>query len=132
MTEKELNQLHYLNIEIMRLKGEIEELEASNYKSPQITGMPFGNGVGDPVGVMGTELSERKMLLNLACTKAEIEKNRLERFIASIDDAEMRLIIRLRHINSFTWEEIGAEVHMERTTVSKKYRHFLKKSHKSH
>lgn len=27
MTEKELNQLYYLNIEIKRLKKEIEELE---------------------------------------------------------------------------------------------------------
>lgn len=129
MTEKELNQLHYLNIEIARLKEEIAELEANNYRSPQITGLPSGTGTGDPVGQTGTELSERKMLLNLAYTKAEIEKNRLERFIASIDDAEMRLIIRLRHIKSMTWEEIGGEIYMHRTTVKRKYYKFLKDAH---
>ena len=71
------------------------------------------------------------MLLNLALAKAEIEKNKLERFIAGIDDAEMRLIIRLRHINSLTWEEIGSEIHMTRTGAYKKYRRFLKVSHNS-
>jgi hypothetical protein len=97
-----------------------------DYRSPQITGMPFGGGISDPVGVIATELSERKMLLNLACAKAEIERNRLERFIASIEDAEMRLIIRLRHVNSLTWEEIGEEIHADRRTASRKYYKFLK------
>ncbi len=130
MTEKELNQLHYLNIEILRLKDEIMRLEnESDVKAQVITGMPFGGGLSDPTARKGTELSERKMLLNLAYAKVEIEKNRLERFIAAIDDAEMRLIIRLRHINSLTWEEIGAEVHMHRTTVKRKYYRFLKVAH---
>ena len=133
MTEKELNQLHYINTEINQLKCEISELEnKSIVKAQVITGMPFCDGVGDPTGIRGTELSERKMLLNLALTKAEIEKNRLERFIAGIEDTEMRIIIRLRHINSLTWEEIGEEVHMSRTGVYKKYKRFLKQEHNSH
>lgn len=133
MTEKELNQLHYLNIEIKRLKEAVMKLEEeSDIKAQVITGMPFGGGLSDPTAQKGTELSENKMLLNLALTKAEIEKNRLERFIATIDGAEMRLIIRLRHINSLTWEEIGAEVHMDRRTVSRKYYSFLKVAHNAH
>lgn len=132
MTEKELNQLHYLNIEILHLKDEITKLESqSEVKAQVLTGMPFGGKLSDPTGQKGTELSENKMLLNLALAKAEIEKNKLERFIAGIDDAEMRLIIRLRHINSLTWEEIGAEMHMTRTGAYKKYRRFLKMSHNS-
>lgn len=130
MTEKELNQLHYLNIEILHLKNEITKLESqSEVKAQVLTGMPFGGKLSDPTGQKGTELSENKMLLNLALAKAEIEKNKLERFIASIDDAEMRLIIRLRHINSLTWEEIGAEIHVDRRTVSRKYYNFLKVAH---
>lgn len=132
MTEKELNQLHYLNIEILHLQDEITKLESqSEVKAQVLTGMPFGGKLSDPTGQKGTELSENKMLLNLALAKAEIEKNKLERFIAGIDDAEMRLIIRLRHINSLTWEEIGSEIHMTRTGVYKKYRRFLKVSHNS-
>ena len=133
VTEKELNQLHYINTEIKQLKYEIADLEnKSIVKAQVITGMPFGSGVGDPTGVKGTELSERKILLNLALSKAEIEKNRIERFISSIDDTEIRIIIRLRHINSLTWEEIGDEVHLSRTGVYKKYKRFLKQEHNSH
>ena len=133
MTEKELNQLHYLNIEILHLKDEIHKLEIeSEVKAQVLTGMPYGGRLSDPTGNKGTELSENKMLLNLALAKAEIEKNKLERFIAGIEDAEMRIIIRLRHINSLTWEEIGAELHTDRTTVSKKYRNFLKFYNVSH
>lgn len=127
MTEWELNQLHYLNIEISHLKQEIQKLESeSEVKAQILTGMPSGNKLSDPTGDKGTELSENKMLLNLALAKAEIEKNKLERFIASIEDSEMRIIIRLRHINSLTWEEIGEELYMHRTTVKRKYFKFLK------
>ena len=43
MTEKELNQLHYLNIEILHLQDEITKLESqSEVKSQVLTGMPFG------------------------------------------------------------------------------------------
>lgn len=133
MTEKELNQLHYLNIEIVHLKEEIMKLEnESEVRAQVLTGMPFGSVLSDPTGDKGTELSENKMLLNLNLARAEIEKNKLERFIASIKDSEMRIIIRLRHINSLTWEEIGEELHMDRRTASRKYIKFLKSAHNAH
>lgn len=133
MTEKELNQLHYLNIEIVHLKEEIMKLESeSEVKAQVLTGMPYGGRLSDPTGNKGTELSENKMLLNLNLARAEIEKNKLERFIASIKDSEMRIIIRLRHINSLTWEEIGEELHMDRRTASRKYLKFLKSAHNAH
>lgn len=133
MTEKELNQLHYLNIEIVHLKEEIMKLESeSEVKAQVLTGMPYSGRLSDPTGNKGTELSENKMLLNLNLARAEIEKNKLERFIASIKDSEMRIIIRLRHINSLTWEEIGEELHMDRRTASRKYLKFLKSAHNAH
>lgn len=132
MTEKELNQLYYLKIEIKRLKTEIEELENCLYRSPRVTDLPTGSGNGDPVGTLAAELSERKMLLELAYAKAKTERERMERFILSVNDAEMRLIIRLRHIDCMTWEEIGEKVHMHRTTVKRKYFKFLKVAHNAH
>lgn len=68
--------------------------------------MPFGGKLSDPTGERGTELSDNKMLLNLALIKAEIEKNKIERYISQIDNSEMRTIIRLRCIEFRTWEQI--------------------------
>ena len=98
MTLKELNQLYYLSVEIAHLKKEIEKREnQSDIRAQVITGMPFGGKLSDPTGERGTELSDNKMLLNLALIKAEIEKNKIERYISQIDNSEMRTIILKMH-----------------------------------
>jgi hypothetical protein len=133
MTEKELNQLHWLKKEIAKLNEELHKLEnKSEVRAQVITGMPFGTGIGDNTANSAIELAEVKALLALSIAKAEIERTKLERYINSIEDAEIRLIVRLRHINHLHWDEIGYEMNMDRTTVSKKYYRFLKLSHNSH
>ena len=54
------------------------------------------------------------------------EKKKIEDFISTVDDAEMRMIIRLRNIDLMGWKEIGDALGMERTTASKKYNNFIK------
>ncbi|MEE0015733.1 MAG: hypothetical protein UE866_00720 [Clostridia bacterium] len=133
MTLKELNQLYYLSVEIAHLKKEIEKREnQSDIRAQVITGMPFGGKLSDPTGERGTELSDNKMLLNLALIKAEIEKNKIERYISQIDNSEMRTIIRLRCIEFRTWEQIGAELHMHRTTAKRKISNYIKNAHNAH
>ena len=70
--------------------------------------------------------------INLALIKAEIEKNKIERYISQIDDSEMRTIIRLRCIEFRTWEQIGAELHMHRTTAKRKISNYIKNAHNAH
>ena len=94
--------------------------------------MPGGNITSDKVADYAVELAEIKELIDLEIKRLYIVRAKIERYIETIEDAEMRLIIRLRAINNMRWEDIGAELGMERTTVSKKYRNFLKLSHKSH
>ena len=105
MTEKELSQIHYINIEIRKITEELARLNnKSIIKGQEITGMPFVSGTSDKVADIATEKAELEMLL---------ETN----------------IKKLRAINDMGWREIGELVGMERTTVSKKYRNFLKVSH---
>lgn len=133
MTEKELNEIHYIIIELKRLHKEKEELESKSIvKGQEITGMPGGNTTSDKVADYAVELAEIKELIDLQIKRLYIVRTKIERYIETIEDAEIRLIIRLRAINNMRWEDIGAELGMERTTVSKKYRNFLKLSHKSH
>ena len=91
--------------------------------------MPFVSGTSAKVADIATEKAELEMLLETNIKKLYLVRNKTERFLQTIEDAEIRLIIRLRAINDMGWREIGELVGMERTTVSKKYRNFLKVSH---
>lgn len=130
MTEKELAQIHYINIEIKHIKEELKRLESkSMVKGQEITGMPAPNGTSDKVADYVTEKAELEMMLDMALKRLYITRNQVERFLQEIEDNEIRLIVRMRAINCMNWYQIGKEIGMERTTVSKKYRNFLKVSH---
>ena len=66
-------------------------------------------------------------MLHYNLKKLQIERKKMEEFLSSIEDVELRLIVRLRVVNNMKWEEIGAELGMERTTVSKKFYKFFRK-----
>lgn len=130
LTEKELTQIHYINIEIKHIKEELQRLEGkSMVKGQEITGMPAPNGTSDKVADYATEKAELEMMLDMALKRLYLTRNQVERFLQGIEDNEIRLIVRMRAINCMNWYQIGEEIGMERTTVSKKYRNFLKDSH---
>lgn len=49
---------------------------------------------------------------------------RAEAFIDSIEDSEIRTMLRLYYINGETQEEIGRKMHYDRSTISKKIEKF--------
>ena len=111
MTKQELSQLYYLNREIEQLKNRIEELECiATSTSSVITGMPHASGVSDKVGKYAAEISDLKELLDLNLRKCFYELNRLNRFIESIEDSQMRMILSLRHINGLCWHQVAVSI----------------------
>ena len=54
------------------------------------------------------------------------EKEKIERFIETIPDSQLRTIVRLRNIDLMTWQEIGDVLGLDRKTVSTKYNNFIK------
>ncbi|MCL2407269.1 MAG: hypothetical protein FWC95_05010 [Defluviitaleaceae bacterium] len=50
------------------------------------------------------------------------ERVRIEEFLSNIDDCEARLIVRRRLVDGWTWEKIGFDLFMDRTSASKKYK----------
>lgn len=50
---------------------------------------------------------------------------KLMQIINKIKDPELKSIVELRSIYGKTWEQIGEEVHMEKTTAYKKYKSFI-------
>jgi hypothetical protein len=108
MTKKELSQLYYLNREIEEQQRRLTELEgAATSCTSHITGMPAAQGVNDKIGKYAAEIADLKSLLDLNLKKCFYELNRLNRYIQSIDDSEMRMILALRYVNGLSWRQIA-------------------------
>ena len=57
-------------------------------------------------------IDERKCLLNNMLEKAALEVLKIEKYLDSIEDVQMRVLLRLRYVSRMTWEAIGKEIYM--------------------
>jgi hypothetical protein len=133
MTIENLSQINYIKREIKNLQLELEELNVRNlYKSNIISDMPRSSEIKDA----NVEYLSRKImvedLLNYNLRKLQDERRKIEEFLNAIEDAETRLILRLRCINNMNWQEIGDELGMDRRTASRKFYKFFKDAHNAH
>ena len=108
MTKKELSQLYYLRKEIKEQQRKLSELEAlATNCTANVTGIPNGNGISDKIANYATEIADLKSLLDLNLKKCFYELNRLDRFISSVKDSEMRIILTLRYSQGLTWQQVA-------------------------
>lgn len=108
MTKKELSQLYYLNKEIKQQRQRLKELEAAATScTVRITGMPSGAADGDKISRYAAEIADLKGLIECNIQKCWYELNRLNRYIATIDDSLIRQILILRYINGHSWQQIA-------------------------
>lgn len=134
MTKKELSQLYYLKKEIKEQQKRLSELEAlATSCTAKITGLPNGNGVSDKIANYATEIADLKNLLDLNLKKCFYELNRLDRFISSVKDSEMRIILTLRYSQGLSWQQIAQNMGVlgDGSTERKKHDRFLKLSRNS-
>lgn len=111
MTIKELSQLYWLNREIERDKQRLAELEASaESDTAKITGMPHGSGAGDKIGRYAADIADLRALIELNIRKCWYELNRLNRYIAGIDDSLIRQILTLRFVNGLSWQQVAMSI----------------------
>lgn len=135
VTVEEASQIFYINQEIKYIQKELANLEDERkyYKPTILSDMPKGmGGYKNITDDFLEKQSELEDMLRYSLRKLQEERKRFENFLYSVEDAELRLILRLRCINNMRWEDIGQAVDMERTTVSKKFYKYFKVSHKSH
>lgn len=130
MTRKELSQLYYLNREIVQLQIRLQELEClATSCTVHITGLPRSHGIGDKLGKYVAEIADLKSLLDLNLKKCFYELNRLNRYIQSIDDSEMRQILTLRYINGLSWQQVAFSIgESDEQYPRRKHNRFLKQS----
>lgn len=132
-TEKELNQLHYINKEIEVLKCQLDELKSrSLIKGQEITGMPHVSGTSDKTAQIAVAIREIEELYEIKLRELYLVRSRIERYINRVDNDTERLIIRLRCVNNMRWEDIGRELGYHRTRVSQIYHEYFKPKKHSH
>ena len=108
MTARELKNLYYLKKEIKEQQRRLAELEAAATNcSSEITGLPSGKGISDKVEKYAAKIAALKTLLEQNLEKNLCELNRLEKFIQTVEDSEIRTILALRYIRCLTWQKIA-------------------------
>ncbi len=128
MTAEEINSIYYINKEIEHIQRELYDLKTKNFYKPNVlTGMPKGNSEHDIFSDYAEDIKTLEDMLHYNLKMLQTERKKIEKFLSSIEDVELRLVIRLRAVNNMNWEEIGAELGMSRTTVSRKFYKFFKK-----
>ena len=128
MTEKELSRYFYLKKEVKSIEDKLIE---------------FGDGVSatsyeEKIGSSGvpSSIQEKRSLLiekliNARLTALE-EYIKIETYINKVEDSEIRSIMILRFQELKNWEQIGYELHMDRTTAMRRLRKFLKDAQIAH
>ena len=144
MTEKELNSLYFINIELEQIKKDIESIKEQKRQLKIDTsiggmaydGMPHSSAPGTPVENKVISYEEKKKKLDdmlqseivlhtARLVDYEMKKADIEEFIFSIPDAELRLIFNYRCIKLYGWDEIGRILHCDRRTASRKYYRYI-------
>ena len=121
---RKINKLYYLKLEINEIKKEIQGL--AEISSPSLTGMPSGGGTpSDPVYQF---VMKKQKLIEKLNDKLEVyidELTMTENIIDSIEDAETRLIARLRLVENLEWKEIAKKVNLDRSVCYRKIKKYL-------
>lgn len=123
---KKLNTLYWLKREREQIENQIKELTVLSAVS--MSGMPSGSMVSSPVEQFNIRLEQLKEKLQRKCAEILTETERIEAYIENITDADVRVIARMRFVENKTFQTIGDEMFMDKTTVYKKLKRYFERS----
>ena len=127
MDKQRLSRLKSLNKEAEILQKQIRELEfkPKEYLSDTVkdyrSGYPVTitiDGYGSEEYIKAKDRLYKRLVRKLIAIQREREE--LESFFDSVDDPEMRVILRLRYVNGLTQEQIAEEMGYSRSAVAMK------------
>lgn len=128
MTIQKLSKYHNTKIEIKQLEDTIEELESTMIGSSKITGMPHtSNGNSSPTERIGIKLAQLKDKLLVKKENLLDEAHNIEDFLNTVEEEEIRIIIRERFLNGKTWDEIAKMIITDRSTPYYRLKNYLKR-----
>ncbi len=113
-----------------RTENQIKELTVLSAVS--MSGMPSGSNVSSSVERYNIRLEQLNEKLQRICEEilTEIERideciENIKNYIENIEDAEVRVIARKRFIENKTFQAIGDEMYIDKTTAYKKLKRYF-------
>ena len=131
MTEKQLSRYYYLKKDIEDLEFRINELKATG----GISGIQYKEDVGKGSHVNKSIQDKLTNLMDILLEKrvsALEEYLKIENFMNTIEDSEIRLIIKYRFMDRMSWNQVADKLCKDNKIISedaprKKLRRFLEK-----
>jgi DNA-directed RNA polymerase specialized sigma24 family protein len=127
MQRDELKNLSWLKRETEHQERKLEELTAKAEGTRQVfSHLPKGKTPKDTMGDLAAEIADLRTIIEKSRKEYYREAVRLEKFIEAIPDSQMRMVMRLRHQEGYSWWRIGEKMGYDGSTVRKKYGRFLR------
>lgn len=130
MTRKDLEDLRPLKAEIESIKEEIRNLKVT---TDSVTGsLPEHPWTEQHIKIQGVDQGQYVRLvakLHIKIDERQGKIAQIEEWLESIDDAEMRAIMRLRYVEGLSWQKISNRMgnQGDGSTERKKSNIFLEK-----
>lgn len=122
---KKLNRLYWLKHEKTQIENQIKELTVLS--AVAMSGMPSGTTVSSPVERFNERLEKLKEKLQRKCAEILTETERIEEYIENITDDEVRVIARKRFLDNKTFQTIGDELFIDKSTAYKKLERYFER-----
>ena len=122
MTIEDLEELRYLNSEISAVQREIESMY-NTYRSPafeKIGQSPLSPG--DPTAQAVSKVMQLQRKYNIMLTEMADRRDRVNAWLVSLDDGEIKSIIRWHYLCGKSWKQTSGLVYGGRSNERNAYR----------
>lgn len=119
MTIKELSQLYHLRREVEMDRQRLAALEERALPGAQrLSGLPGGLSVQDKLGEMAAEIADLRAVIEQKLKRCLAEQQRLEAYIAGIEDSFVRQIFTCRFVEGMSWRQVADKVGGKNTAAN--------------
>ena len=122
MTIEDLEDLRYLNSEIKAVQREIENMY-NTYRSPafeKIGQSPLSPG--DPTAQAVSKVMQLQRKYNIMLTEMADRRDLVNAWLVSLDNGEIKSIIRWHYLNGKSWKQTSGLVYGDRSNERNAYR----------
>lgn len=127
MTIKELSKYHSIKIEVEQIKIQIKEVEETIIGSSKIKDVVTSTlTTSNPTEKVSLKMAKLRDKLISKQEELIDEAHKIEDYISTVDDEEVRIIVRERFLNCSTWEQIAKKLITDRSTPYYKLKNYLK------
>ncbi len=119
MTIKELSQLYHLRREVEMDRQRLAALEERALPGAQrLSGLPGSSWRQDKLGEMAVEIADLRAVIEQKLKRCLAEQQRLEAYIAGIEDSFVRQIFTCRFVEGLSWRQVADKVGRKNTAAN--------------